>query len=299
MPGVFHQPIRRRDFLKTSLAAGSAIIVHGCRGISPAAGSTDEVHFALLSDTHIGPGDTAKDPRGFDPVQQLRRVVAEIAAKPPQGAFLNGDAALREGLTTDYQELSQLLAPLSRVAPIYIGFGNHDHRDNFKAVFPVTPGLDAGVLNHRVLILESDLFRFIQLDSLHYVNKSSGLLGSHQRFWLKEYLKKHSEKPIVFFVHHTLGDDDGDLLDAGQLFEIIRPYRQVKAIFYGHSHAWSITERQGVKLINLPSVGYNFTATEPVGWVDARFRRGGVELILHAIAGNRANDGEVKHVRWS
>ena len=103
-------------------------------------------------------------------------------------------------------------------------------------------------------------------------------------------------------MHHTLGDGDGDLLDAGRLFEIIRPRRQVKAIFYGHSHGWEIGERQGVKLINLPSLGYNFGKDgkdQPVGWVDARFRRDGVDLTLHAIAGNRAQDGQTSQISWT
>jgi hypothetical protein len=54
---------------------------------------------------------------------------------------------------------------------------------------------------------------------------------------------------------------------------------------------WNVSERQGVKLINLPALGYNLWQGEPVGWVDARFRRNGVDLTLHAIAGNRAQDG--------
>jgi hypothetical protein len=89
------------------------------------------------------------------------------------------------------------------------------------------------------------------------------------------------------------------MLDANRLFEIIRPHRQVKAIFYGHSHAWNLSERQGVKLINLPAVGYNFADHEPVGWVDARFRRNGVDLTLHAIAGNRDQNGKTSRVLWA
>jgi hypothetical protein len=134
---------------------------------------------------------------------------------------------------------------------------------------------------------------------LLYVNKAAGLLGAQQRAWLMEYLKTHREKPIILFVHHTLGEGDGDLLDASRLFEIIRPHRQVKAIFYGHSHAWQIGQRERVKLINLPALGYNFSEDQPVGWVDARFRRNGVDLTLHAIAGNRAQDGQTSSVRWS
>src|SRR4030095_16321497 len=166
-------------------------------------------------------------------------------------------------------------------------------------IFTPPAGVDAGVANHQVLVIEEASMRFIVLDSLLYVNKAAGLLGENQRWCLGEYLKTHREKPAIVFVHHTLGESDADLLDAGRMFDIIRPNRQVKAIFYGHSHAWSISERQGVKLINLPAVGYNFWEGEPVGWVDARFHRDGVDLTLQVIAGNAAHDGETSRVDWT
>jgi 3',5'-cyclic-AMP phosphodiesterase len=293
MPGLYFRPVRRRAFLKTSLLAGGAVVS------SIAAPSPEEIHLALLSDTHVGPRELAKDPRGFDPCEQLRRVVPEIIQAAPDGVILNGDAASREGLTVDYQELKTLLEPLSNMAPIYVGLGNHDHPQNFGSVFTSTPGVNAQVPNHHVVIVEKSALQFIVLDSLLYVNKAAGLLGQHQRNWLAKYLAVHPEKTIILFVHHSLGEGDGELLDVSKLFEIIQPHRQVKAIFYGHSHAWRIHERQGVKLINLPALGYNFTATEPVGWVDARFRSGGVDLTLHAIAGNRTLDGQVSRIDWA
>ena len=300
MPGLYdqsNQRIHRRGFFKASFLAGTAVVLHGCRTSPRLSGS--EIHLALLSDTHI-PGDCAKDPRrGFDPCENLKRVAADIVSGSPSGVILNGDAASREGLKADYQELKSLLEPVARVTPIYIGLGNHDDRQNFKEIFTSASGKNASVPNHQVLIIEETSLRFIVLDSLYYVNKAAGLLGEQQRSWLTEYLRLNRETPVVLFVHHTLGDSDGDLLDANRLFEIIRPHRQVKAIFYGHSHGWSISERQGVKLINLPALGYNFTDYDPVGWVDARFRRNGVELTLHAIAGNRAQDGQTSRIPWA
>jgi len=300
MPGLYdpnHQRMHRRDFLKASFLAGAAVVWHGCQ-TSPLS-SGNEIHLALLSDTHI-PGDCANDPRRpFNPCENLKRVVADIVSGSPSGVILNGDAASREGLKTDYHVLKGMLEPAARVAPIYIGLGNHDDRQNFKEIFTSASGKDASVPNHQVLIVEETFLRFIVLDSLFYVNKVAGLLGEQQRSWLAEYLKSHREKPAVLFVHHTLGDSDGDLLDANRLFEVIRPHRQVKAIFYGHSHVWNLSERQGVKLINLPALGYNFTDDAPVGWVDARFRRDGVDLTLHAIGGNRAQDGQTSRIRWT
>jgi hypothetical protein len=103
----------------------------------------------------------------------------------------------------------------------------------------------------------------------------------------------------MLFVHHTLSDGDGDLLDVDRLFEVIRPHTKVKAIFYGHSHEYSYGRHQGVHLVNLPAVGYNFADKEPVGWVDAIFTSGGVRLTLKTIGGNRAADGETRSLSWS
>ena len=299
MPQLFHQPIRRRDFLRTSLVAGAALVLPAGRASAGSARPDDEYHLALISDTHIGPGERAKDPRGFDPCAQLRRVVPDIVAAAPRGVIVNGDLASREGLAEDYAELKVLLDPLGRAAPVYLGLGNHDDRANVRATFTPPAGTDAGVTNHQVLVIDAPATRFVVLDSLLYVNKVAGLLGQRQRAWLSEHLAAHADKPAVLFVHHTLGDGDGDLLDADRLFQILRPHRHVKAIFYGHSHAWSVTEREGVKLINLPALGYNFAEREPVGWVDARFRRDGADLTLHAIAGNREQDGHTSRVSWA
>ncbi len=102
----------------------------------------------------------------------------------------------------------------------------------------------------------------------------------------------------MLFVHHTLGDGDGELLDVQRLFELVRPQRKVKAIFYGHSHKYAFSQEEGIHLINIPAVGYNFSDEEPVGWVDAFFTPQGADLKLNAFGGNRAGDGKTKSLTW-
>ena len=65
-------------------------------------------------------------------------------------------------------------------------------------------------------------------------------LGKAQRQWLADFLAGSDDRPTVLFVHHTLGDGDGDLLDINRLYRLVRPHRKVKAIFYGHSHEYAI-----------------------------------------------------------
>jgi Icc protein len=300
MPGIFHQPLDRRSFLKTTALGGIALGLSGCastKKVTAPAGTGQQFHVALLSDTHI-PGDRVNGSRGFNPWENLKRTVPEVVQARPEAVILNGDAARLEGLPADYVEVKSLLEPLAAVAPIYITLGNHDDRANFNAAIKPPPGIKQDVKERLVLVVENPVVRIIILDSLLFPNKTPGLLGKEQRTWLAKYLPLHASQPTVIFVHHTLKDTDGDLLDAERLFDIVRPHQHVKAIFYGHSHVWELAQRDRLKLINLPAVGYNFSDKEPVGWVDAIFDGKGVDLTLHAFAGNRAEDGKKSRVDW-
>jgi 3',5'-cyclic AMP phosphodiesterase CpdA len=252
---------------------------------------------ALLSDTHI-PGDRKNGHRGFNPWENLRAIVPEVAAAKPESVVVCGDAARLEGKLEDYQEVQSLLDPITKVSTVCIALGNHDDRDNFLKVFRNPPGIRAPVSAKHITILEHETVRVIVLDSLLYVNKVAGLLGRNQRQWLAQYLATANDRPAVIAVHHTLEDGDGDLLDADRLFTLLGPHRHVKAIFYGHSHVWQITERNKLHLINLPAVGYNFRDQDPVGWVDARFHLKGVALTLRAFGGNQSDNNKTFHLTW-
>jgi len=191
-----------------------------------------------------------------------------------------------------------LLAPLGEQTPVYIGLGNHDDRGNFLKVFDHPSGARQKIAGKHVLVIERSSLRFVILDSLLYTNKAAGLLGKTQREWLGRFMGDSDGLPTVLFVHHTLGDGDGELLDVQRLFELVRPHRKVKAIVYGHSHKYAFSQEDGIHLINLPAVGYNFSDEEPVGWVDASFTFRGADLKLNAFGGNRAGDGKTKSLTW-
>ncbi|MBX3746590.1 MAG: metallophosphoesterase [Verrucomicrobiae bacterium] len=298
MPGLLYQPVDRRRFLKFAGLAGSTLpwVGQGVRGAEPDS-APDRLHLALLSDTHI-PGDRKNGHRGFNPWENLLRIAPDVVAVRPQGVIINGDAARLAGYLEDYQELAALLKPVAEVAPVYVGLGNHDDRANFFRVFEAPPGQRQEIAGKHVVVIEHPAVRVVVLDSLLYVDKVAGLLGRAQRQWLADFLPAQADRPMVFFVHHTLGDGDGDLLDADRMFELFRPHAHVKAVFYGHSHVWGIRQRDTLQLINLPAVGYNFRDSDPVGWVDAWFDPTGVDLTLRAFAGNREEDGRKTRVRW-
>ncbi len=295
MPGVFHQPLDRRSFLRLS-SLGTVAVVVGCRTV-PRARSESELHLALLSDTHV-PADRKDEYRGFNPWRNLDAILPDVASSGAAGMVLCGDIARLEGKKADYVEVRSMLEPLAARMPLYLALGNHDDRAHFREVFQSAPAPYPGLRDHQVLVLDHDVARLVVLDSLLYTNKTPGLLGWDQRQWLASYVEEHRDRPMVVFVHHTLEDRDGDLLDADRLFALLHPQPHVKAIFYGHSHVWQIRDRGPLRLINLPAVGYNFNDKDPVGWVDARFDRRGVSLLLHAFGGNRSDDGRRVRVDW-
>jgi Icc protein len=294
---VRHNPRDRRAFLKTVALGGAAVVVSGFRGRAPSVASPRELHLALLSDTHV-PGDRRTGYRGMNPWENLRVAAPQVAAARPEGVVICGDAARLQGRAEDYQELRALLEPVAAVAPVYVALGNHDDREALLKVFPDPPGTRAPVEGRHVTVIEHEAVRVVVLDSLLYVDRVAGLLGRAQRDWLSGYLPTIADRPAVLFVHHPPSEEDGDLLDGDRLLALAAANRHVKAIFHGHAHVWALGRRDRLPLVSLPALGYTFDDSQPVGWVDARFRADGVSLTLRAVAGNRADDGKDTFLAW-
>jgi 3',5'-cyclic AMP phosphodiesterase CpdA len=287
----------RRTFVRNGVLTATALSFGSAARRLQGASDAESYRMAILSDTHI-PADVNNEYRGFKPWENLKRIVPDILASKPEGAIINGDAARLTGEVEDYVQLKKLLNPVASQCPIYIGMGNHDDRTHFDQVIQTEASAKANVSNKHVMVIEHPVVRIIQLDSLLYVNKVAGLLGKNQRDWLTRFLSESDDKPTVFFVHHTLGEDDGDLLDTEKMFAILRPHQNVKAVFYGHSHTHVYGFRDGKHLINLPAVGYNFNDAQPVGWMNGRFHPHGVDLTLNAIGGNLNDHGKTVSLKW-
>lgn len=215
MPGIYDTPMSRKKFLAASAGMAGAFSPLARRAsalqeIAPA-------RLALLSDTHI-PKVASDGYRGFVPADNLKQVVQQVTSVPGQAAIINGDAARLVGEQDDYVVLKELLQPVAEKMPVHIGLGNHDDRQNFFKVFPQDAEQTGLVKGKHVSSFALAGTRFVVLDSLLYVNKVAGLIGKAQREWIEGFLQDPDERPIVFFVHHTLGDGDGDLLDFDRVF---------------------------------------------------------------------------------
>jgi 3',5'-cyclic-AMP phosphodiesterase len=292
--------LSRRDFVKGSLAAvGMTVITSGCSNPDSQIISKEQLsaRWALLSDLHISE-DITDNYRGFSPYKNLETIVPQVVSQAPAAVAITGDLARLTGQIGDYQNLKKLLTPLSEKTPVFISLGNHDNRENFLQVFDVLPGKRQSVANKYVVVAETPPVRVIMLDSLLYEGKVPGFLGKAQRQWLADYLSSDDNTPTILCFHHMPADGKINLMDLPWLYEIIVPISKVKAIIYGHSHAYGFSEHEGIHQINLPATGYNFNDQDPVGWVEAQWTAKGGNFILHATAGNRDKDGTVTKLTW-
>ncbi len=296
MPYLY--PLNRRRFLKVMAGGVAAVMVTGF--VSPFGGGRKEVfRLALMSDTHV-PEDPENAYRGFFPYRNLREGVRQVREAAPDLLVVTGDLARLEGHPGDYRTMRDLLVPLASKVPVAMALGNHDVRENFLKAFPDGPGDRMPVRGKYVLVIEHPMMRLVLLDSLVFTNLAPalGLLGKAQREWLEGFLRDHTDKPVFLFLHHTLDDSDGSLADADRFLRIVTPSRHVKAVFYGHSHVYSIQQQEGLHLVNLPAMGYNFREKDPVGWVEAGLSARGARLTLHTVAGSHARNGEEIQLNW-
>ena len=297
-------PISRRELLAGSVCAAAGLAVGG-RCLRAAERRANPHRFALLSDTHVA-ADRAAVTSGVNMAEHLRRACADVLAGgdgkvlPPAAAFVTGDLALRDGQDGDYVTLLELLAPLRAAhIPLHLGLGNHDDRDSFWAAAGEKPDAPRPVEARHVAVVESPKANWFLLDSLDRPNVMPGVLGEAQLGWLGRALDAAADRPAVVLVHHNPdAEHGGGLTDTAALLDVLMPRKQVKALVFGHTHAWGCRRQDGLHLVNLPPVAYIFEEGRPSGWVDTRVTDRGATLTLRCIDPRHRQHGETVNLAW-
>ena len=304
-------PLTRREFLQVSASASVATLCS--RGVRAADVDLVDPHrFVFLSDTHIMENSAAMA-RGINMADQLRRVVAEIAAEDVRsaGVIINGDLATDGSPPTAgaYRHFARLIEPLrKRGMPIHLTMGNCDRRELFAetliALRPKTPPVDGRLVD----VLKTERANFFFLDSLYNTEQTvtKGNLGDSQVKWLARALDGHAGKPAILVAHHNINREDGKsdtwrdggLIDSAKFVDVLRSRTQVKAFIFGHTHDWHRGVLDGIHLINLPTTAYIFDPKEPRGWVDGRLERDGMRMMLHSLDKKHPKHREQLELRW-
>ncbi len=237
---------------------------------------TEGLTFVHFSDTHIvRPGVRLRD---VDTIATLTRVVEAVNRLNPQPAFvvIGGDlvspdidpevkAKARELSVRDYEAAYEVFHSIvSRLhVPVHYVMGNHDRRVPFRRVIlkdsqptdrPHYYAFTSG--QHRVCIL----------DSLE-PRRDGGYVGHAQLAWLRKQLHQHADLPTILALHHQAVPVGVRVLDlimlmnAGDLWQVVREVNNVCAVLCGHVHLPYAGQRDGIPVFMTPSTCFQFSET--------------------------------------
>ena len=292
-----------REFLKRTMLAGAAVALAPSAWADSAAKLRDPHTFAFFSDTHIAadPQQRFLDVNMSDHIAECIRQVADWPVNPA-AVIVNGDLAFLMGKRGDYATFSRAITRLRALAPLHLSLGNHDHRAHFWSAFPADAAAQKKTLHRQAAVLPAERVNWFQLDSLDVTDDTPGKLGTAQLDWLAQELDARRDKPAIVLVHHNpqFNDHKTGLTDTAALMECVMSRRQVKAIVYGHTHNWQITEHQpsGIHLINLPPTSYPFHPGQPAGWVCVTLAADSADFELRSLDPTHPDHGKAHTLKW-
>lgn len=193
---------------------------------------------AQITDLHVRPrGRLAYD--RVDTNAMLRAAVTTLVNLPQRPDVVLATGDLTDcGLVEEYEVLREVLAPLSM--PVYLVPGNHDRRENMRAVFAAAGYLpDDGEFLHYAI--DDHAVRLVGLDTV-VPGEGHGLLCPRRLEWLEDQLLQAPGDPTVIFMHHPpfltgLADMDRINCRGGDaMADIVGRFPNVERVLCGHHH---------------------------------------------------------------
>lgn len=255
-------------------------------------------HMALLADVHVSGGIFKSMASRFSTT--MKQVLT--LPQRPEAILVAGDCAYLSGGRNDYREFARRISPLLDAGmPLHLTLGNHDDREHFWSTLPREQQEAHLTLGRHAQVLPGRHANWFLLDSLDKTNKSPGELGGQQLEWLAAELDARPNTPALLMLHHDpiRNGGEGSLQDSKSLLSLIRHRRQVKALFFGHTHVWNVAQdRSGIYLVNLPATGYTLWGRSFIGWVDCHVQPGGATLQVHALNRKEDEHGQTARLTW-
>ena len=158
--------------------------------------------------------------------------------------------------------------------------GNHDFQPK---MFEILKEDSVSAKKH---ILLGDKWQILLLDS-QVQGVPHGQLEEEELDWLKLKLQENPQRYSLVVLHHHLLStgsawlDQHNLRNANELAEVLAPFKNVKALLYGHIHQQVDSEWLGYQVMATPSTCIQFKADSNTFALDVA-QPGWREIDLHA-----------------
>jgi Icc protein len=192
---------------------------------------------AHITDLHItSPRDPASHTQSETRLQQVLDAI--YALKPRPLAIVATGDLVHNGEAKEYAELRRIFS--NTQIPIFVGVGNHDRRETFRAAFPETATDENGFVQYATGI---GGLRLVMADSLEE-GQNRGVYCEARTAWLRRILEEAPEAPTLVAIHHPpvrsgiqwMEDPSSDDPWVLRLAEVLRGRRQVVGVIAGHLH---------------------------------------------------------------
>ena len=206
--------------------------------------------FIHFTDTHLlGPAGRL---HGLDPEARFKSCIESIkqSHSDAECCVITGDLADR-GEDAAYELFADQIHRFD--FPCHLIVGNHDDREKFTHYFSQVPVDDDGFVQYVVKVSAGV---FILLDTV-MTGSTSGAYCDTRQAWLRDTLAAHVNEPVFLFMHHPPFDiqlpgiDRIGLIDKLVFAEIVRPYKNIRHLFFGHAHRPISGNWQGISFSSL------------------------------------------------
>ena len=235
----------RRHFIK-NISFASAFLITG--RVTPLSAndviglrSKVKLRFVVASDVHYGQPNTLFEQMTETVINQMNLFHQQ---SPLEFSVVNGDLIHNEKAF-----LPLVKGKLDALKmPYYVTRGNHDM---------VTPEYWNSVwgmpLNHDIVVKDNGIL-------LGDTSNEQGVYLSPDLSWLNKTLESHKDKNQVFiFLHIPQAKWTKNGISTPEVFDIIKKYPNVKAVFHGHEH-----DQDGAQMVE--KVPYIFDAHVGGNW---------------------------------
>ena len=239
----------------------------------------DVFRIVQITDPHLFQ-DTNGELLGINTQASFSQVLSEIQQQQYDYDLVlaTGDL-VQDNSDEGYLRFRQEVKALNNKMVFWIP-GNHDFQPKMFEI------LKEETVSAKKHILLGDKWQILLLDS-QVQGVPHGQLEAEELDWLKLKLQEYPERYSLVVLHHHLLStgsawlDQHNLRNANELAEVLAPFKNVKALLYGHIHQQVDSEWLGYQVMATPSTCIQFKADSNTFALDVA-QPGWREIDLHA-----------------